>query len=273
MQGVLYVVATPIGNLADMPVRGSDSLQQADIIACEDTRHSRHLLDAIAVDKPLVSLHRHNEHQSARHLLKRLLAGENVALISDAGTPIISDPGVLLVALALAHAIRIVPIPGPCAAITALSASGLAGDRFYFAGFIPAKDAARREFLSAAGKQDCTTIFYEAPHRITKTLMTMAELYHNERVLVIARELTKTFEQIVRLSVAEAPTWLAESPHHGKGEFVLILAAAADSSVAENWQEMARELVTAGVSIRDAASLVAKYTGAKKKQVYRFLLD
>lgn len=273
MQGVLYVVATPIGNLADMPVRGTDSLQQADIIACEDTRHSRHLLDTISVDKPLVALHRHNEHRSARYLLERLLAGKNVALISDAGTPIISDPGVLLVKFALAHAIRVVPIPGPCAAITALSASGLAGDRFYFAGFIPAKDAARREFLSAVGKQDCTTIFYEAPHRIARTLMTMTELYHKERVLVIARELTKTFEQIVRLSVAEAPGWLVAGSHHGKGEFVLLLEGAADSSVAEHWQEMARELTTAGVSIRDAATLVAKYTGTKKKQVYRFLLD
>ena len=273
MQGVLYIVATPIGNLADMPARGTNSLQQADIIACEDTRHSRHLLDAIAVDKPLLTLHRHNEQGAARVLLERLRNGKNVALICDAGTPTVSDPGASLIDLARAHAIRVVPVPGPSAAITALSASGLTGNRFYFAGFIPSKDAARREFLSAAGKQECTTIFYEAPHRIAATLLAMNEVYHKDRVLVIARELTKMFEQIVRLSVGEAPRWLSADSNHGKGEFVLLIEGALDSSVAVHWREMARELMAAGVSSRDAAALVAKYTGAKKKQVYRFLID
>ena len=272
MPGILYIVATPIGNLADMSRRGKDSLQQADVIACEDTRHSRHLLDAIGVDKPLLALHRHNERGSAHRLLDRLLGGANVAVICDAGTPGVSDPGALLVELALANDIRVVPIPGPCAAITALSASGFSSARFYFAGFIPPKIVARRAFLSAAGKRDCVTIFYEAPHRIGETLAAMAALYDKDRVLVIARELSKTFEQIVRLPIGEAPRWLAADAHHGKGEFVLLLEGEPESSAVEDWREMARELTAAGVSHRDTAALVAKYSGAKKKQVYRFLI-
>ncbi len=273
MSGTLYIVATPIGNLADFSERGKVSLQQVDIIACEDTRHSRHLLDSIGVRKPLIALHQHNEQGSAQQLIMRILAGESVAVISDAGTPVVSDPGAVITRLAHENGITVVPIPGASAVMTALSASGLAGDQFIFAGFIPAKAGERQRFLGEYGASPLTTIFYETPHRIAATLDEMAQLFSPERILVIARELSKTYEQIVRLPVSEAPEWLVSDPNHGKGEFVLLLAGEEAPQTDDNWRAMADDLAASGVSSKDTAGLVAKYTGAKKKAVYQYLID
>lgn len=273
MPGVLYIVPTPIGNVADMPPRGVASLQQVDVIACEDTRHSRYLLDMLGIDKPLVALHQHNEQGAAQHLIQRLLAGESVGVISDAGTPVVSDPGAVITALAHANGIQIVPIPGPSAVVTALSASGLSGEQYVFAGFIPSKAAERRKFLVAQGRYPMTTIFYETPHRIAETLADMQSLYDPERTLVIARELTKTFEQIVSLPIKEASAWLASDANHSRGEFVLLVSAYVAETDNTAWQQMADDCLKTTISAKDAAALIAKYTGVKKKMVYQYLID
>lgn len=273
MPGVLYIVPTPIGNVADMPPRGVASLQQVDVIACEDTRHSRYLLDMLGIDKPLVALHQHNEQGAAQHLIQRLLAGESVGVISDAGTPVVSDPGAVITALAHANGIQIVPIPGPSAVVTALSASGLSGEQYVFAGFIPSKAAERRKFLAAQGRYPMTTIFYETPHRIAETLGDMQALYDPERTLVIVRELTKTFEQIVSLPIKEASAWLASDANHSRGEFVLLVSAYVAETDNTAWQQMADDCLKTTISAKDAAALIAKYTGVKKKMVYQYLID
>mgnify|MGYP000845713182 FL=1 len=272
MSGTLYIVATPIGNLDDISRRALATLQAADIIACEDTRHSRRLLDAYAIDRPLTALHQHNERGAAEALIRRLQAGENVALISDAGTPLVSDPGALLTRLAHAADIRVSPLPGASSVIAALSASGLPADRFTFAGFIPAKAGERQRFLDDYRTATHTTIFFEAPHRISDTLATMAETFDSARPLVIARELSKQFEQIVHLSVTTAPAWLAEDDNRQRGEFVLLLGAAVAQTTAD-WQPLADDLRDAGLSAKTTAALVAKHTGANKKAVYQYLLD
>ncbi|SUO95138.1 16S rRNA (cytidine(1402)-2'-O)-methyltransferase [Suttonella ornithocola] len=273
MSGCLYVVATPIGNLEDISQRALAILQQVDAIACEDTRTSRRLLEVYGIDKPLFASHQHNERGVAEKLVARIEAGENIAVISDAGTPVISDPGAVLTQLAHQRGIRVIPIPGANAVITALSASGLPGDRFMFAGFIPAKSGERQRFLQQFKNADCTTVFYETPHRIAETLAEMQQLFTANRPLTIARELTKTFEQIVALTVGSAINWLAEDSYHEKGEFVLLLGAETVQEVDEQqWQSMAEELRDCGVSSKDAANLVAKYTGVNKKSVYNYLI-
>lgn len=273
MTGKLYFVATPIGNLEDISQRALNILQYVDAIACEDTRVSRRLLDAYGIEKSLFVLHQHNEQAAAAQLLPRLERGENIAVISDAGTPVVSDPGAVISRLAHERGIQIVPIPGANAVITALCASGLAGDRFAFAGFVPAKAGERRSFLDRFVRADCTTVFYETPHRIADTLVMMQMLYAERRELTIARELTKTFEQIVKLTVGDAVAWLESDSHHRRGEFVVLLGAAAaqETSMGE-WQAMADDFVAVGMSSRDAAALVAKYAGANKKAVYQYLI-
>ena len=204
MSGVLFVVATPIGNLEDVSRRALAVLAAADIIACEDTRHSRRLLDAYGIDRPLLPLHQHNERGAAQALLQRLQEGANVALVSDAGTPLVSDPGALLTHLAHEAGIRVCPVPGASSVIAALSASGLPADRFQFAGFIPAKAGERQRFFAEFAAAAQTTIFFETPHRIAESLAAMAEIFDGARRLVVARELTKQFEQIALLTVASA---------------------------------------------------------------------
>ena len=272
MSGVLFVVATPIGNLEDVSRRALAVLAAADIIACEDTRHSRRLLDAYAIDRPLLPLHQHNERGAAQALLQRLQEGANVALVSDAGTPLVSDPGALLTRLAHEAGIRICPVPGASSVMAALSASGLPADRFQFAGFIPAKAGERQRFFAEFAAAAQTTIFFETPHRIAESLAAMAEIFDGARRLVVARELTKQFEQIALLTVASAPAWLAEDDNRQRGEFVLLLEAAAEKEAAD-WQPLAEDLRAAGLSAKDTAALVAKHTGANKKAVYQYLLD
>jgi len=272
MSGVLFVVATPIGNLEDVSRRARSVLESADIIACEDTRHSRRLLDAHGIDRPLLPLHQHNERGAAQALLQRLQEGANVALVSDAGTPLVSDPGALLTRLAHEAGIRICPVPGASSVMAALSASGLPADRFQFAGFIPAKAGERQRFFAEFAAAAQTTIFFETPHRIAESLAAMAEIFDGARRLVVARELTKQFEQIALLTVASAPAWLAEDDNRQRGEFVLLLEAAAAQEAAD-WQPLAEDLRAAGLSAKDTAALIAKHTGANKKTVYQYLLD
>ena len=272
MSGVLFVVATPIGNLEDVSQRALAVLAAADIIACEDTRHSRRLLDAYGIDHPLLPLHQHNERGAAQALLQRLQEGANVALVSDAGTPLVSDPGALLTRLAHEAGIRVCPVPGASSVMAALSASGLPADRFQFAGFIPAKAGERQRFFAEFAAAAQTTIFFETPHRIAESLAAMAEIFDGARRLVVARELTKQFEQIAMLTVASAPAWLAEDDNRQRGEFVLLLEAAAAKEAAD-WQPLAEDLRAAGLSAKDTAALVAKHTGANKKAVYQYLLD
>ena len=272
MSGVLFVVATPIGNLEDVSKRALAVLAAADIIACEDTRHSRRLLDACGIDRPLLPLHQHNERGAAQALLQRLQEGANVALVSDAGTPLVSDPGALLTRLAHEAGIRICPVPGASSVMAALSASGLPADRFQFAGFIPAKAGERQRFFAEFAAAAQTTIFFETPHRIAESLAAMAEIFDGARRLVVARELTKQFEQIALLTVASAPAWLAEDDNRQRGEFVLLLEAAAEQEAAD-WQPLAEDVRAAGLSAKDTAALVAKHTGANKKAVYQYLLD
>ena len=272
MSGVLFVVATPIGNLEDVSQRALATLAAADIIACEDTRHSRRLLDACGIDRPLLPLHQHNERSAAQALLQRLQEGANVALVSDAGTPLVSDPGALLTRLAHEAGIRICPVPGASSVMAALSASGLPADRFQFAGFIPAKAGERQRFFAEFTAATQTTIFFETPHRIAESLAAMAEIFDGARRLVVARELTKQFEQIAMLTVATAPAWLAEDDNRQRGEFVLLLGAAVGQTTAD-WQPLADDLRDAGLSAKTTAALVAKHTGANKKAVYQYLLD
>lgn len=270
MAGTLYVVATPIGNLADLSPRAVAILRQVDAIACEDTRHSRPLLQHFAIEKPLIALHRHNERGEGERLLARLRAGENLALISDAGTPLISDPGATLVRRALAEKLKLVPVAGPSSVMAALSVAGHGADEFIFAGFIPSAPGAREKFLQGYRQERRTAVFFETPHRIGKTLELMGELFAPPRLLTICRELSKQFEQIELLPVGEAAGWLAADPQRGRGEFVLVLAGAAVA--AEPWEDWARELMALGLPAKAIGALLQRQLGANKKAVYDFIL-
>lgn len=272
MSGRLFVIATPIGHLQDISARALDTLRSVAAVACEDTRISRRLLDVYGIPTPLFALHRHNERGATAQMLRRLQAGEDIALISDAGTPLVSDPGVGLVAAAHEAGITVVPVPGASAVMAALSAGGLPGDQFLFAGFVPSREGERMRFLQDYAASAVTVVMFETPHRIADTLSAMQALYTPARALVIARELTKQFEQIVKTTVGAASGWLAADGNRARGEFVLLLGAQAggDNPV---WQAFADDLRAAGMSSRDIAALLSKHTGANKKQVYHYLID
>lgn len=266
--GTLYVVATPIGNLADASPRALEVLSQADLVACEDTRTSRTLLARHGIAASTVSLHAHNERAATARLLAALQEGKNVALVSDAGTPGISDPGALLVASAHRSGVRVVPVPGPSAALAAFSASGFSSDRFLFVGFLPAARAPRRKALQAL-EAACPIILYEAPHRVADTVEDLADRYGGERELLIARELTKMFEEIVRLPLADAGAWLSAGPHRQQGEFVLVLGPgtsprAPDEADADRVLGILLEALPAS----EAAKLAARITGVARKILY-----
>ncbi|MDD1650685.1 MAG: 16S rRNA (cytidine(1402)-2'-O)-methyltransferase [Methylococcaceae bacterium] len=270
--GVLYLVATPIGNLGDLGFRAVEVLKAVALIACEDTRHSRPLLDHYGIDRPLVALHEHNENKMSARLIERLLAGESVGLVSDAGTPLINDPGYPLVRQAREAGIRISPIPGPCALIAALSASGLPGHRFAFEGFPPRKSAARRTFFKALLAETRTQIFYEASHRVEETLRDAALVFPATRRLVIGRELTKRYETLVSTTVGEAPGLLAADPEMRLGEFVLLIEGATDRLETEALTpEQARilGLLLRDHSVKSAVNLTVEITGARRDAVYR----
>jgi len=223
MAGTLFVVATPIGNFDDFTRRAEQTLKNSQIIAAEDTRHSGHLLSAYSISTPTTACHDHNEGQKVPELIARMQQGEHISLISDAGTPLISDPGFRLVRAAHEAGIRVVPIPGACAAISALSASGLPSDRFSFEGFLPAKTHARKQTLEGLKKDTRTLIFYEAPHRIVDSLIDCIEVLGSERDACMAREITKTFETIKKATLGELLTFVQSDSNQERGEIVLVI--------------------------------------------------
>jgi len=272
--GVLYIVATPIGNLGDMSPRAVEVLQKVDAIAAEDTRHSAGLLRHFAIHPPMFALHEHNERQKSAALLERLTAGESIALISDAGTPLISDPGYVVVREAQQAGIRVVPVPGPSALITALSASGLPTDRFCFEGFLPAKGGARRKYLESLCDEARTMAFYESPHRILDSLTDMVAVFGSEREAVLARELTKTFETIRHAPLGEMLEWVRGDSNQQKGEFVVLLHGAVVSAAGLD-AEACRiaDLLAEELPHKQAAALAARISGEKKNALYQYLLE
>ena len=269
-KGVLYVVATPIGNLDDFTPRAVETLKQVDLIAAEDTRHTRPLLRRYAVDTPMRSLHQYNEQAQLQPLLDALQAGESIALVSDAGTPLISDPGFPLVRAFAAQGGRVVPIPGASAMACALSAAGLPTDRFVFAGFPPRSGAQRRSWLGELVHDPSTLVFYESSHRVTDTLADMAELFGSSREGVIARELTKAHETFLRGDLETLQEQLKQDADQRKGEFVILLAGAKAQSRQLVELDVEHILVTllAELPLKQAVSLTAKITGHKKNKLY-----
>ncbi len=273
LTGILYIVATPIGNLQDITQRALDTFAQVDLIAAEDTRHSGLLLSHYGIKKPFFALHDHNEQEKAHILVEKLKQGSHIALISDAGTPLISDPGFHLVRQCREAGIRVVPLPGACAAITALCASGIASDRFCFEGFLPAKSKARKDKLENIAEEDRTLIFYESTHRILDTLEDMQSVLGEERYIVLAREITKTWETITGNTIKNLREWLLEDPNRTKGEMVLIVEGKLKS---DNNDEIspqavkALELIAEELPLKKAAAIVAELYGYKKNALYQF---
>ena len=273
LTGILYIVATPIGNLQDITQRALDTFAQVDLIAAEDTRHSGLLLSHYGIKKPFFALHDHNEQEKAHILVEKLKQGSHIALISDAGTPLISDPGFHLVRQCREAGIRVVPLPGACAAITALCASGIASDRFCFEGFLPAKSKARKDKLENIAKEDRTLIFYESTHRILDTLEDMQSVLGGERYIVLAREITKTWETITGNTIKNLREWLLEDPNRTKGEMVLIVEGKPKSDNNEEISPQAvkaLELITEELPLKKAAAIVAELYGYKKNALYQF---
>jgi len=273
--GNLYVVATPIGNLADISQRALEVLRNVDMIAAEDTRHSARLLQHYHISSKTLPLHDHNERDRAPDLVSRMSQGKSVALISDAGTPLISDPGFHLVRLARESGIPVVPVPGASAMLAALSAAGLPSDRFVFEGFLPTKSAARQKKLEAMVDETRTAIFYEAPHRVLGTLTDMAKVYGESRHVVLARELTKTFETIKGDTVAALLQWVNSDPDQQKGEIVLLVKGMGADNSEEVTAEAQRvlKLLLAELPLSQASALAAKITGGKKKPLYQLGLS
>lgn len=272
--GLLYVVATPIGNLADITLRALEVLKAVDAIAAEDTRHTSGLLSHFGISKKLIAVHEHNEHQSAEKLLLQLKAGESIALVTDAGTPGISDPGAVVVDLVRKAGIKVVPIPGVSAVIAALSASGIAQNGFLFHGFLPASGAARRKTLEILKAQTVTLVFYEAPHRIIESIADMATVLGAERRITFARELTKTFETIYSCELGIAEAWLQADTNQQRGEFVLLVETAAVKDAEEISEEAVRvlKLLLADLPLKQAVKLAAEITKEKKNDLYEYAL-
>ncbi len=273
--GSLYLVATPIGNLGDMTPRAIEVLNSVDVIAAEDTRHSAKLLQHFGIKTPCLAYHEHNERQLCDKLVQRILAGEQVALISDAGTPLVSDPGYHLVHAAREAGLSVVTVPGACALIAALAVSGLPSDRFVFEGFLPAKSVARRQRLQALSEDERTLIFYESTHRIEASLADMVEVFGGQRQAVIARELTKRFETVHSDRLSELQAWLAADSNQRKGEFVVLVQGAVEVKSDEVAAEALRVLsiLMHELPMKQAAALTAKITGQKKNELYRLGLS
>jgi 16S rRNA (cytidine1402-2'-O)-methyltransferase len=272
-ESALYVVATPIGNIADMSLRALKVLSLVDAIACEDTRNTGLLMSRLGLSSPLFSAHQHNERESAEKIIARLRKGERIALVSDAGTPAISDPGARIVDAVIDAGFSVIPIAGASAGIAALSASGLMSDEFHFVGFLPSKTSQRAQLLSSLLSTRATLVFYEAPHRILETAQALASALDGTRRVVVAREISKLFEQIHRCQLRELHDWLAEAPEHQKGEFVLLVEAAVVSDEPD-LSEVTRVLtiLLEGHSVSQAAALAARITGLKKNALYDLAL-
>lgn len=274
--GALYVVATPIGNLGDISIRALSVLEMVDAIACEDTRTTGQLMKRYGLSKPMIATHQHNEAEAAQKIIERLQRGERVAIVSDAGTPAISDPGSRVVDAVMSEGLSIVPIAGPSAVAAAISASGLGGEGFHFVGFLPSKDAQRDSALQVLSNASAMLVFYEAPHRVLNTVNAMRQIFGEQRRIVIARELSKLFEQIHRCALSEAPAWLAADTHRQRGEFVLLIEGAKRSDGESDSMNEARRLLTILLqecSVSQAAALAAKISGVKKNTLYTMALD
>lgn len=271
----LYIVPTPIGNLGDITQRALSVLQSIDLIAAEDTRHTGLLLQHFAINARLFALHDHNEQQKAETLLAKLQAGQSIALVSDAGTPLINDPGYHLVRTCREAGIRVVPLPGPCAAIAALSAAGLPSDRFCYEGFLPAKSKGRRDALKAIEQEPRTLIFYESTHRLLDSLDDICTVLGESRYVVLARELTKTWESIHGAPVGELLAWVKEDENRRKGEMVLIVEGFKVQSDDELPAEALRTLalLQAELPLKKAAALAAEIHGVKKNALYKYALE
>jgi len=274
MPGTLYVVATPIGNLADASSRSVEVLKSVSLVACEDTRTSRTLLSHYGIASPTLALHAHNEQRAAAKVLQALGSGKDVALVSDAGTPAISDPGANLVEAAHRAGVRVIPIPGPSAVTAALSAAGFAASGHWFAGFLPASATARRKALAEI-RVDVPVVIYEAPHRVAETLQDLVAHFGTEHEIVIGRELTKKFEEVARMRLGQAESWLAATPQRAQGEFVFVLAPAERSAQTDRLAEGERvlALLLESLPASEAARLAARISGAPKNALYRIALD
>ncbi|MDH2924173.1 rRNA (cytidine-2'-O-)-methyltransferase [Nicoletella semolina] len=275
LTGTLYIIATPIGNLGDITQRALDTFKQVDLIAAEDTRHSGLLLSHYAIKKPFFALHDHNEQQRAKILVEKLQQGIDIALVSDAGTPLISDPGFHLVRACRQANIKVVPIPGACAAITALCSAGIASDRFCFEGFLPAKSKGRRDKLTQLKNETRTLIFYESTHRILDTLEDMRVVFGTDRYVVIARELTKTWETIQGSTLNELLDWLKQDGNRIKGEIVLVVEGKKESESEEISPQALKllRLLNDELPLKKAASITADCFGYKKNALYQYGLD
>ena len=275
MTGILFIVATPIGNLDDITFRAVEVLKSVDIVFAEDTRHSKKLLLHLDISKPIRAFHDHNEREKTKAIIGEIHSGKSIALISDAGTPLISDPGYFLVAQAKKEGLRVVPIPGPSALITALSASGLASDRFTFLGFLPSKKTARVKLLKSLINRTETSIFYESPKRILATLTDMHRIFGDNREVCLAKELTKVFETIQTDSIPNLIKYLTFDQNNQKGEFVILISAndKIDIAEAEAQLDSLLPILCAEMGTSKAAKLAAKITGIDKNQCYKKAID
>lgn len=272
--GHLYLVATPMGNLADITFRAISILKDVDLIAAEDTRHSKKLLDRYQIKTAMISLHEHNESARISNIITQLKKGKHIALIADAGTPLISDPGYLLVQAAHQAKIKIIPIPGPCAAITGLVASGLPTDHFVFEGFLPPRGSVRKKRLLNLKQEYRTIVFYESVHRIINLIDLMNEVLGGERLATIARELTKTFETIHQDKLSALKIWLHDNPEQQRGEFVVILQGTGKKK-GDDVTECRRllEILLNELTLKQAVQLTKKITGIKRKIIYDLALE
>ncbi|MGH1461381.1 MAG: 16S rRNA (cytidine(1402)-2'-O)-methyltransferase [Neptuniibacter sp.] len=274
LEPALYVVATPIGNLQDMTPRAVEVLQQVELIAAEDTRHSARLMAHFGINTRLVSVHEHNERQRIETIVHQLQAGASVALISDAGTPLISDPGYIVVKGVREAGFRVVPVPGCVAFVSALSAAGLPTDRFIFEGFLPNKSSARKQYLKMLMDEVRTLVFYESPHRIVASLADMKDVFGGERVVAIARELTKTYETIQVLPLDGLIEWMASDLNQQKGEFVVIVHGAESKPLELDARALeVLDILLVELPVSQASAIAAKITGLKKKVLYQAALD
>lgn len=273
--GTIYLVATPIGNLEDISARALRTLTEVDLIAAEDTRHSARLLRNFGIDTPVTAYHEHNERDKARELVALATAGKNLALISDAGTPLINDPGYHLVRAARAAGVVLVPIPGACAAITALSVSGLPTSEFLFAGFPPTKSGTRVNYFTAKSRLSATLIFYESPHRIVESLADMQQAFGSDRSVTVARELTKKFETIRSGTLAELVDWVSSDTNQQKGEFVVVVqgfSREADTNIGEDVERLLLRLAEE-LPPKKVAAIVADISGLRKNRLYEYLME
>ena len=271
MSGILYIVATPIGNLSDITIRAVEILKKVDAVLAEDTRHTKKLFDHYEIDSPLVAFHEHNENEKVDYILAQIGSGKSLALVSDAGTPLISDPGYNLVLEAKKNGISVVPIPGPSALIAALSSSGIESNNFTFFGFLPSKQSARLRLLKTKKSLNETIIFYESPKRILAALMDMLEVFGEKREVCLAKEITKSFETILNDNLVNLIEYLTSDSSHQKGEFVIIISPVnkVDLDEAQVQLEKILPILCAEMGASQAAKLAAKITGIDKKHCYK----